>query len=320
MLKANAYGHGAIEIAKATENLVDWFGVATSEEGVELRLNNIYKPILITVFSIKDCEIAVRYNLTPIIYSLEQVLELNQAAESKAKHINIHIKIDTGMNRLGLKSFEEFEELINTVKCLPNIQLEGICTHFYDNDINTLNNQKAVFDRFIYNYKNVICHISSSNTVMIDSKYHYDMVRIGLLAYGYSDYKGFQPVMNVLSEVITIKDVNRSESAGYSGIFKPFKNTRVAVIRGGYYDGVSRNLLGANVIINNNLCKIVAVCMDVTIIEIGNLNIRIGDNVIIIGTMSNNKNTAIELARHSGTIPYEILTNIKGRIERIYYD
>lgn len=321
MLKGDAYGHGAVAVSKAADGIADWYGVATVEEGIELRINNITKPVLVTAYTPCDSIAIAQKNLTPIIYNLEQAEALSRAASSMRKIINIHVKVDTGMNRLGLKSLKEYQELINNIKCLPNLNLEGICTHFYDNNEETHIRQKAVFDRFLDNYKGLIVHAASSNAVVSDSKYHYDMVRVGISAYGYSENVSyFQPVMSVLSSIIVIKDVQKGEVAGYSGVFKAYKDTRLAIIRGGYYEGISRSLTGADVIIGRHKCKIVAVCMDVTIADIEDKDINVNDSVIIIGTLSDQINNADTLAAHSGTIPYEILTNIKGRIERIYYD
>lgn len=321
MLKANAYGHGAVEIARASVDIANWFGVANAEEGLKLRLYDIHKPILVTVFSKEDSELVVKYNLIPIIYNKEQIEELDKYGKLYNKVIDIHIKIDTGMNRLGVKSLQEFNEIINTIKCLSNINLQGICTHFYDNNLNTLRKQKAIFDRFTYNYKKLILHSASSNAIEIGTDYHYDLVRVGISAYGYSDYcNKYQPVMSVLSKVIAIKNISAYETAGYSANFRAYKDTRLAIIRGGYYDGIIRDMVGAKVIIRNTLATIVAICMDMSIVDVGSTPVNINDDVIIMGSLADKKISARELSDHCKTIPYEILTNIKGRIERIYYD
>ena len=321
MLKADAYGHGALEIARIANEYVDYYGVANAEEGVYLRHNGITKPILITVYSSCDSRLIATNNLTPIIYDIKHAIDLNYIAAVVNKPIGIHIKIDTGMNRLGIKCYDELNKLIDTIKGLPNIRLEGLCTHYYDNDVINISKQNAIFERFVYDKKNLLLHSASSNAMLIDSKCHYDMVRIGIAAYGYSEASNYyQPVMSVISKVIEIKKIRKGEGSGYNHMFKPHNDTTIAVIRGGYYDGITRNMVGCNVIINCHLCPIVAVCMDISMVEIGNNSVKVDDDVIVMGTMSQYKNTAIEIARHTKSIPYEVLTNIKGRIERIYYE
>jgi alanine racemase len=320
MLKADAYGHGAVNIARASVEIVDYFGVASAEEGVELRLNGIHKPVLVTVFSAADSALVSKHNLTPIIYNTAHANALSLAAVRASRIINVHIKVDTGMNRLGVKTLEEYQTLVNAVKCLPNLSLEGVCTHFYDSGDSVLIRQKAVFDRFLDCYRGAICHAASSNALIKDKAYHYDMVRVGIAAYGYSETEKYQPVMSVLSSVIAVKEVNKGEAAGYSAVYKAEKDTRLAIVRGGYYDGIMRSFTGANIIIGGKTARIVAVCMDVCIADIGDIEVKADDIVVIIGSMARYINTADEIALHSRTIPYEIMTGIKGRIERIYYD
>lgn len=321
MLKADAYNHGAVEIARYVVDDVDWFGVANLEEGIKLRTNGIEKPILVSVFSISDCDGIVKYNLAPLIHSISQAKMLEYYGKCYNKKVRTHIKIDTGMNRLGIKTRKEYLALYEFIKSSNNLIIDGICTHYYDTNPKIIFQQDELFRKIIGTFeKDIIYHTASSNAMILTKDTHYDMVRVGLSAYGYSDYNdNFQPVMQVLSSVIAIKDVKKGEISGYN-TFLADTDTKVAIIRGGYYDGITRDMVGCFVIINNKLCKIVAVCMDMSIVDIKDYKININDNVIVQGTMSSNNNNAKVLANQLVTIPYEILTKFKGRIKRVYYE
>jgi alanine racemase len=320
MLKADGYNHGAEEIMRAAGDLVDLYGVASASEGAFLRSIGANKPILVTVFLPADAKMAAEFKLTPIVYDKLQLKTIQCAAKQLNTRVYAHIKVDTGMNRLGVKTLSEYQALLKYSEQFPNVIIEGICTHFYDNAREVLDKQKEKFERFIGIRSGLTVHAAASGSAFKEKSLQYDFVRIGIAAYGYSELSGIQPVMNSLSTVISVKAVKKGEVSGYSAIYKAEKDTNLAIIEGGYYDGITRNFVGANVILGGKFNKIVAICMDTFIVDVGNLDIKAGDKVIILGTLGRLRNTAECIGKLAGTVPYEILTGFKGRAQRIYYD
>lgn len=320
MLKADAYGHGLIETAKNTLDLVDCFGVMNADEGLNLRLNGIFNPVTVTVSEKEEFKNLVKFNLEPCLKSSEELLFLDYHAEAQSKIISYYIKTDTGMNRLGIKNISDFEEMTALSLKLKNIRFKGIVSHISSES--NKNAQIKRFEEFISvadcYYKDYIKQISSSSYA---TDFPYDMVRLGIGAYGYGKKSPLNllPALSVYSKVNSVKNVRKGEKIGYSDAFVAKKDMCVAVIRGGYNDGIRRDSTGGKVIINGSYAEIIGnVCMDLFFADVTDLNVKEGDTVTVLGSQNGLDITADDIAEHCNTIPYEILTSFKGRLKRYY--
>ena len=319
MLKADAYGHGLIQTAKNTFDLVDCFGVMNADEGLKLRLNGIFNPVTVTVSEKEEFKNLVKFNLEPCLKNPKEMLFLDYHAEAQSKIISYYIKADTGMNRLGVKKISDFEEMMALSLNLKNIRFKGLVSHISSE--NNKNAQVKKFEEFISvadcYYKDYIKQISSSSYA---EDFPYDMVRLGIGAYGYGKKdSNLLPALSVYSQVNSVKNVRKGEKIGYSDSFVAKKDMCVAVIRGGYNDGIRRDSTGGKVIINGNYAQIIGnVCMDLFFADVTNLNVKEGDTVTILGSQNRLGLAADDIAEHCNTIPYEILTSFKGRLKRYY--
>lgn len=319
MLKADAYGHGLIQTAKNTFDLVDCFGVMNADEGLKLRLNGIFNPVTVTVSEKEEFKNLVKFNLEPCLKNPKEMLFLDYHAEAQSKIISYYIKADTGMNRLGVKKISDFEEMMALSLNLKNIRFKGLVSHISSES--NKNAQVKKFEEFISvadcYYKDYIKQISSSSYA---EDFPYDMVRLGIGAYGYGKKdSNLLPALSVYSQVNSVKNVSKGEKIGYSDSFVAKKDMCVAVIRGGYNDGIRRDSTGGKVIINGSYAQIIGnVCMDLFFADVTNLNVKEGDTVTILGSQNRLGLTADDIAEHCNTIPYEILTSFKGRLKRYY--
>lgn len=331
MVKANAYGLGSYEISEFLQHHhIDYLGVAFADEGVELRKKGITTPIIVMNPEQHSYDAVIEYNLEPEIYSL-RVLELFNEQLIKSgnqQKYPIHIKLETGMHRLGFKDFEldELTEKLNTI----NVKVLSIFSHLSSSDIPeekefTLN-QIETFEKnssYLINqlgYK-PLRHILNSAGITNYSDYQYNMVRIGIGMIGETSNKSIksqlQHSVSFKTVISQISDVETGESVGYSRKYKAGHDTKIATIPVGYADGIPRlvgNKVG-NVGINKKLCPIVGnVCMDMMMINVENANVKEGDSVVIF----NSNPTLEEFAKYCQTITYEVLTSISPRVKRIY--
>ena len=331
MVKANAYGLGSYEISEFLQHHhIDYLGVAFADEGVELRKKGITTPIIVMNPEQHSYDSVIEYNLEPEIYSL-RVLELFNEQLIKSgnqQKYPIHIKLETGMHRLGFKDFEldELTEKLNTM----NVKVQSIFSHLSSSDVAeekefTLN-QIETFEKnssYLINqlgYK-PLRHILNSAGITNYSDYQYNMVRIGIGMIGETSNKSIkkqlQNSVSFKTVVSQISDVETGESVGYSRKFKAEHDTKIATIPVGYADGIPRlvgNKVG-NVGINKKLCPIVGnVCMDMMMINVENANVKEGDSVVIF----NSHPTLEEFSKYCNTITYEVLTSISPRVKRIY--
>ncbi len=306
VVKADAYGHGAEVIANALYNIVDSFSVAIVEEGVRLRLSGIDKEILcFSPCCIEDVGIAVRHNLTLTVTNLEHVKLIDACAKKQSKKVKVHIKYNTGMNRQGVNGTKDLKELLQVIESSSNVLLDGFYSHFAEPDNKkSLKNALVKFllaNNLVKSYNNnVVSHISSSGGFL--QGVHADMVRIGLLLYGYTPFKtdkvNVQPIMKVYAPIIDKRMVKKGQSALYG--FCPAKqDTEISLIRYGYADGLFRKKADGQ--FNNR-------CMDLTAVVDGE------ESVLSYPVMTD----ANRLAEKYGTISYEILTKVAIRAEKIY--
>ena len=331
MVKANAYGLGSYEISEFLQHHhIDYLGVAFADEGVELRKKGITTPIIVMNPEQHSYDAVIEYNLEPEIYS-PRVLELFNEQLIKSgnqQKYPIHIKLETGMHRLGFKDFEldELTEKLNTM----NVKVQSIFSHLSSSDIPeekefTLNQLKTFEENSNYlinglGYK-PLRHILNSSGITNYTDYQYDMVRIGIGMIGETSNKSIkkqlQNSVSFKTVISQISDVENGESVGYSRKYKADHDTKIATIPVGYADGIPRlvgNKVG-NVGINNKLCPIVGnVCMDMMMINVENANVKEGDSVVIF----NSNPTLEEFAKYCQTITYEVLTSISPRVKRIY--
>ena len=335
ILKANAYGHGIIEIAKASEKFkVDAIGVATVEEGVKIRKSGVKVPIIVLFqhFKSESAEVC-QYNLTPIISNGECLPYYDKYLKKFKGHrkLHVYIKVDTGLNRMGVKP-EKVLDLAKKVLSYKNLVLEGINTHYAAADMkdvagkNFTINQIKTFNEVINNLKsnkikvNTI-HSANSAAILSYKETFFDMVRAGITLYGYPPVKtnmDLKPFMDVKSKVVLTKKLKKWESVSYGMTWKANKNTKIALIPIGYADGISRRLSNNwEVKINNKYYPVRGrICMDLTIVEIFNDKVNIEDDVLIFG--NDKKLNAETMAKKIETIPHEVLVRIGERVRRVY--
>ena len=334
VLKANAYGHGSVEIAKFLENKnVDYFAVARLEEAIELRENNIKMPILCLGFVPEESlEYAIKNNITLTIYSLETAKKLNDISEKIGVNANIHIKIDTGMSRIGFEVNEESIDQIIKIANLKNLYIEGIYTHFAKSDeidkdftYKQVNRFKFIIDNIEKKGINIpIKHVSNSAAIMDLPNLNFNMVRCGIVLYGcypsdevIKDRLQLKPAMTLKTRVSHIKELKEGTGISYGLRYKTRKQEKIATIPIGYADGFTRMQNNPKVSINNEVFNVVGrICMDQCMVRIDNdIDIKIGDEVIIFGESNI---SADDIAKDLGTINYEILCMVSRRVDRIY--
>lgn len=331
-VKADAYGHGLIQVAKKLQSLgVDYLGVASIDEGIKLRQANINLPILVLGLVLKkDIAPLFRYELTQTICSQELAKILNNKAHFMGKTLKVHIKVDTGMGRLGVlcKSAREFIKKINRLKFL---NIEGVFTHLACADINkdfTLY-QIDLFNHLISSLNKCgmhipLVHAANSIGVLNFKESHFNMVRPGLIIYGLYPKENLdirlKPLLSLKAKVVYFKRLPKGYGISYGHTYITKRNTTIVTLPIGYGDGYPRNLSNqAMVLIGGERFKISGrVCMDQIMVDVGNFPVKIGDEVVLIGSQGENEITAEELSRLSGTIPYEIVCGIGNRVPRIY--
>ena len=334
VLKANAYGHGSVEIAKFLENKnVDYFAVARLEEAIELRENNIKMPILCLGFVPEESlEYALENNITLTIYSLEMAKKLNDISEKTGITANIHIKIDTGMSRIGFEASEESIDQIVNISNLNNLYIEGIYTHFAKSDEIDKDFTYKQADRFKFMVDSIekrginisIKHVSNSAATIDLPDLNFNMVRCGIVLYGYypsdeviKDRLQLKPAMTLKTKVAHIKELKEDTGISYGLKYKTSKLERIITIPIGYADGFTRMQNNPKVSINNEIFDVVGrICMDQCMVRIDkDIDIKIGDEVIIFGESNIN---ADNIAKDLGTINYEIVCMVSRRVDRIY--
>lgn len=338
VVKADAYGHGAIDIVPVLlRNGAKSLAVAVLSEAIELRKSGIKCPILILGFTPPSfIDEILRYNIEQTVYSYEFAQELSKVAREKNEIAKIHIALDTGMGRIGyLKEEESLEEILKISK-LPNIKVEGVFSHFSSADEEDKTYTKVQIDRFDWFCRELIKkgvsigkrHISNSAAIIELSDCDLDAVRPGIILYGYypsnevkKDRISLKPVMSLKTNVVNIKKVKAGEYIGYGRAFKTEKETVIATLPVGYADGYSRLLTGkAKVLVRGEYAPVVGkICMDQCMIDITHIkDIKVGEEVILIGEDGNNKITAEEIGDLIGTISYEILCVLGKRVPRVY--
>lgn len=328
MVKASSYGSDSKTMGHFLQKTgIDYLGVAYCDEGLELRKNGIKKPILVMNAEEKTFADCIEYNLEPAIFSIKQLESLiKELIAQGCSNFPIHIKIETGMNRLGFDK-SNIQELIDIIKTQPEVIIKSIYSHLAESNIvNSIFTKKQInsfndISMFIMNnfsYK-IDRHILNSEGIKNYTGAQFEMVRIGIGMYGVCGSENIQPAITWLSSISQIKRVSPSESIGYNRGFVAKKNMTIAIIPVGYADGFKRILGRGNggVFIQNKFCPTLGeVCMDMIMVDITGVDVKEGETVEIIG-----KNQTINsFSQKANTIPYEIMTSFSQRLHRIYID
>jgi alanine racemase len=330
MVKAQSYGAGLTTMAQFLEKQgIHYFGVAYSDEGKELRKSGIRSPILVMNAEEEGMETCVEYDLEPAIYDFNQLDELLKVLIAQEKTaFPIHIKMDTGMKRLGFYP-DEVQQLIEVLAAQPEVRVKSVYSHLAeadDEESTFTRNQIAQFEESCKQFESYLSypflrHILNSEGIARYPNAQFDLVRIGIGLFGLSSNRSFEqrlkPVIEWTSSISQVKSIVPGESVGYGRSFVAQKNMRIAIIPIGYADGFKRSLsngVGA-VFIQNQRCPVVGrVCMDMIMVDLGDLKIEVNTKVEIIGI---NRGLS-EFAKECNTIPYEILTSISPRVHRSY--
>ena len=337
VVKADAYGHGAVEVSKiCLFNGADQLGIATCEEGCALREANIPVPILILGYTVESrLETVIENDLTQAVFSVEMAQKLSQTAVRMGKTAKAHIKIDTGMGRIGFLPCEESLDVIDGIFKLPNLEITGIFTHFSTADEKDKTFTKTQFERFLYmtrgleerGHTGLIRHCANSGAIIDMPELQLDMVRAGIILYGMlpSTEVGTQldliPAMSLKTHISYVKQVEADTPIGYGRTYYTDKPSKIATVPIGYADGYSRAFSNkARVIVNGEYANVVGnVCMDQIMLDVTHIkDIKMGDEVTVMGCCGDKCVSAEELADIASTINYEIVCNVGKRVPRVY--
>ncbi|MBE7029200.1 MAG: alanine racemase [Ruminococcaceae bacterium] len=341
VIKADGYGHGAVELAKVCEkNDVDVLAVACVDEGIILRKAGILKPILILSY-IDDLQIEdmISYDLTPTVFDFEFAKAVNDMALKQNKNVKVHIKLDTGMTRLGFQTYDISETVNEILKInqLSNIIVDGIFTHYADSDNLDLSYCDLQFEKYMSVLDTLkqkgldipVKHTCNSAGVMSSSNKYLNMVRCGIMIYGYypephlrEKLPGLKPPLSWKAKISQIRELYEDTTVSYARKGKGKKGDKLGVICVGYADGYSRKLSDDfYVLVNGKKANVVGrVCMDQIIVDLTQIpDVKKGDTATLIGTDGNLSITADDFANKLDTISYEILCDIGKRVPRYYF-
>jgi len=336
ILKANAYGHGLVRVAQLMESLrADYLGVAVLEEGILLREQGIKTPILVLGGILgNQVPYFIEHNLTITASSVEKLWHTDEVAEQLGKTAKVHLKIDTGMERIGVHYYSA-ESLLETALQCKHLEVEGIFSHFANSDTADLSYSRLQLERFqdvlsFYEKRSAapprLRHISNSGGILQLPQANFDLVRPGLLLYGvYPSPEAIrsvkvQPALSWKSRVVYFKVVQPGHPVGYGSTWESDHLVRAVTIPVGYGDGYFRSMSNrAQVLIRGEKYPVVGrVSMDQIVANIEWETAYNDDEVVLIGEMGSERVTVEDLAHWAGTIPYEILTNINTRVPRVY--
>jgi len=337
VVKANAYGHGAGQVARALENAgAALLACADIEEGATLRAAGVRADILVFgALSVSDLDGLFDCRLTPTISTPGAARAVQAAALKYNQRLRYHLKIDTGMNRLGFR-FDNLRRTLPELLASPNLELDAVYTHFAtadDPESPLFDEQRRRFERALRDVEEIrgagrntfFRHAANSAALLRDSRVWYDAVRPGLLLYGVvpppvATTLPLDPVMTLVSKIVAVKGVRPGEGVGYGVKFTAETPTRIAIIPAGYADGLDLRLAGRGaVLIRGRRAQVVgSVCMDMLMADVTGIDAEPGDDVVIIGPQGGDRIDVREMAAQIGTIPYEILCRIGARIERVY--
>ena len=337
VVKANAYGHGAVPVARTLAFAgVPLLGVAWVPEGIQLRKAGIRLPILVMAGAMVDeMKEVLSYRLTPVVYQSQQVQALEKLAKKKGQKVKVHIKIDSGMGRLGASSKKDLLDLAAMLRRASHLTVEGAMTHmaedglehrsFTQQQLGFFNQALALFSQA--GLKILSRHVSNSAMTIDLRAAHFNMVRPGIMLYGYLPSKSLahpvdlRPVMALKTSILHLKRLPAGTSVSYGRTFTTQRESLIATLPVGYADGLPRALSNrGEVLVRSRRAPVVGrVCMDMTMVDLtGHDDVRVGDEVILMGRQGQETITADDIAQKTGTIPYEILCGVGSRVQRIY--
>lgn len=332
VVKAEGYGHGILQTAKAAlQGGAGWLGVALPEEGVLLRQAGIDAPILILgAATEKGARAAAAYGLSQTVFTPQMVRWLEAGAEKAGKAVFAHVKIDTGMNRIGTKDEAEFAAVMEVLSAASRVRTQGVYTHFSVADDEADDSfTVGQIDRFealtAALSPGILRHAANSAGIIRFPEAHYDMVRLGIAMYGCPPVKTdipLRPAMTWKTEIVYIKDITPGETVGYGRRFKAETACRVATLPVGYGDGYHRAASGHGyVLIGGQRAPILGtICMDQMMVDVTGIPAAVGDEAVLLGSQGSEVITAERLGGFSGTISYEALLAPTSRVPKVYID
>ena len=349
VVKANGYGHGSVEVAReALQNGAQYLGIARINEAIPLREAGLEVPILIFGYTPPDLAPAlIEYDLTQTVYSVSTASALSEQASRKGKKINVHLKVDSGMGRLGFLlaatndtpddvAARNSVRTVETISRLSGLTVEGIFTHFATADSADKSYADLQLDRFMDFLNRLqkegleppVRHTANSGALIDMPNSHLDMVRPGIATYGLHPSEEVNksrvdlwPVMSVKSRVIHLKQVPPGFNISYGITFQTKKQTTIATVPVGYADGFNRLLSSrGHMLVHGQRVPIVGrVCMDLTMLDVGDVSgVALEDEVVVFGEQGDEAVTADEIASHIDTINYEIVSTVTARVPRVY--
>ena len=330
VVKANAYGHGMVPVANtALRHGADWLGVAIPEEGETLRNAGIDAPILVLgAVNAQGAMASVRFGLTQAVFDPERVRLLEEAAKAQGRTARVHVKCDTGMGRIGVRTEKELRAVLEAIENSPHVKLTGAFTHFADADgADDVYSRRQIeaFERFrALLPQDILFHAAASAAGCRYPQARYDLVRQGISLYGcppVEECPEVRPALSWHTEVVYVKTIGPGDCVSYGCTFKAGRETRVATLPVGYGDGYHRALSGrAQVLIGGKRCPVIGrVCMDQIMADVTDLpDCAIGAPAVLLGRQGAEEITADELASWAGTISYEMLLSATARVPVVY--
>lgn len=337
VIKADAYGHGAVAVGRYLENVVEYFAVATVDEAIELREAGIGLPIIILSYvSPSRYDEVVKYDITQTIYSLDTAEKLSQAAATQGKTAKVHIALDTGMTRIGYMVSEENADEIATISNLPHLELEGMFTHFSCADMTDKAYSQMQMQRYdhmcdLLDVRGVVIpikHMCNSAGIMEFDSHRFQMVRSGIITYGLYPSEevnkaalDIHPAMSFRSHVVNVHTVEAGRCVGYGATYTAQATTRIATVSVGYADGYPRALSNkGRVLIHGQFAPVIGrVCMDQIMVDVTHIdNVQIEDVVTLFGSDGDNVIPVEEPADLSASFNYEFVCSLSRRVTRVY--
>ncbi len=340
VVKANAYGHGAVEVAKELENAgAGIFGVATTEEGIELRRSGLSSPILVLAGTYpEEFEKVIENKLSPVVFDLEIARALDAQGKKAGRQIPVHLKVDTGMNRLGIP-WREWEPALQVLQSLRNLRVEGLMSHFSvaeserPDDLSFTEEQRQRFQACVDSARRMgmqprYIHLANSAASARLEPARFNLVRTGLLLYGLHPAPALQsrvslrPVLRWKTSILSLKRVPAGDPVSYGRTYSCRKESLIATLPVGYADGYNRRLSNrGEVLVRGKRAKIAGIiCMDLSMVDVSEISgVQVKDEVILLGKQGSEEIGAAEIAGWLETIPYEVLCAIGKRVPRIYH-
>lgn len=344
VIKADGYGHGAVELSQVYEKLgADFFAVSNIDEGIEIRKSGSKLPIVILGYTpVSEAENLAEYDISQAVFSLEYAKELSEKCVEEDCICKMHIKVDSGMSRIGFMCQEfprdeySIEEICEAC-CLPNLEVEGLFTHFCvsDEDAEGREFTNKQYENFIHVRDSLkkrgvdisVVHCSNSGAIEDYPETCCDMVRAGIILYGLApssklaDRLDLVPAMTLKTVVAFVKEVQKGATISYGRTFTADRKMKIATVPIGYADGfIRQNAKDGYMMVNGKKAKIVGrICMDQTMLDVTDIeDVKTGDEVVVFGTGENGEPTADSLAENTGTINYETVCLVGKRVPRIY--